>query len=327
MKLKYIKVITLCTFSILFLILFASNKCLAASDTDYVDINSKSSFIAVDKVLTIKFNNSLNNKTINNSNILVLDEDNKAVNINVNIGVDNKSIIVSSVDNYEYGKSYTLIITKGVQSSTGKSLSKPVRMKFTTVNENKRVSPITITIDAGHGGYDSGAVGPTGVLEKNITLPIALKVGEILSKSGINVVYTRMSDNVVWPSNEGADLQKRCDISDNANADYFVAIHANSADEPRVNGLETYYFEGSSKGEKLAKSVQQELLQTTGLRDRGVKTEGFYVLKNTNAVAILTEVGFISNPEQEKVLNTPEYQNKYAEAIATGILKYLGIKS
>ncbi|KZL92925.1 N-acetylmuramoyl-L-alanine amidase [Clostridium magnum] len=324
---KSIKGIALFAFSILFLILSVSSKCLAASDTDYVNTNSKISPVAINKILTVKFNNSLNSNTINNNNVLVQDENNNAININVSIGDDNKSIIVSPTDNYEYGKNYTLIVTKGVQSSTGKNLSKPVRMKFTTVSQIKRQAPITVTIDAGHGGYDSGAVGPTGVLEKNITLPIALKVGEILSKNGINVIYTRTSDDVVWPSEERADLQKRCDISDKANADYFVAIHVNSADVPSVNGLETYYFEGSLKGEKLAKSVEQQLVQATGVADRGVKTDGFYVLKNTNAVAILTEIGFISNPDQEKVLNTPEYQNKYAEAIATGILKYLGMKS
>lgn len=324
---KDLKVIILCVFSTLFIILFVSNKCLAASDSNYIDIKPKSNFIAVNKALTIKFNSSLKKSTINNSNVLVLDESNKSVSIKVTMGSDNKSIIVLPTNNYQYGKSYTLIIKKGVQSSKGKSLSKPVRMKFTTVNENKKNSSITITIDAGHGGYDSGAVGTTGVLEKNITLPIAMKVGQILSKSGINVIYTRVSDNVVWPSDERADLQKRCDISNKANADYFVAIHANSADETSVNGLETYYFEGSSKGERLAKLVEQELVKVTGLKDRGVKTEGFYVLKNTNAAAILTEVGFISNSQQEKVLNSPEYQKKYAEAIATGILKYLGIKN
>lgn len=323
---KHIKAIILCIFSIMFLTIFVSNKCLAASNSDYVDIKPKSDLVAVDKVLSVKFNNSLNRNTINNNNVLVLDESNKNVNINVKVGVDNKSIIVSAVNNYEHGRNYTLIIKKGVQSSKGKSLSKSIRMRFTTESKNKITSPITITIDAGHGGYDSGAVGPTGVLEKNITLPIALKVGEILSKNGINVIYTRASDNVVWPSNEGEDLKKRSDISDKANADYFIAIHANSADDSSVNGLETFYFQGSSKGEKLAQSVEKELVQVSGLKDRGIKTEGYYVLKNTNAVAILTEVGFISNPGQEKVLNTPEYQNKYAEAIAKGILKYLGIK-
>lgn len=327
MNLKSIKGTILFGFSILFLILFVSTKCLAASSSDYIDIAPKSDLIAIDKILTVKFNNDLKKRTVNNSTVLVQDENNRPVNVKVNIGNDNKSILVSPTDNYEYGKSYTLIVTKGVQSSTGKNLSKPVRMKFTTVSENKGESPITITIDAGHGGYDSGAVGPTGVLEKNITLPIALKVGEILSKKGMNVVYTRTSDKVVWPSDVGADLQKRSDISDKANADYFVSIHANSVDVPSVNGLETYYFQGSLKGEKLAKSVEQELVKITGLKDRGVKTGDLYVLKNTNAVAILTEIGFISNPEQEKILNTPEYQNKYAEAIATGILKYLGIES
>ncbi|OAA90588.1 Ig-like domain-containing protein [Clostridium ljungdahlii] len=139
---KSIKGITLFTLSILFLILSVSSKCLAASDTDYVDINSKISPVSINKVLTVKFNNSLNSNTINNNNVLVQDENNNAINVNVNIGDDNKSIIVSPTDNYEYGKSYTLIVTKGVQSSTGKNLLKPVRMKFITVSENIGESPI-----------------------------------------------------------------------------------------------------------------------------------------------------------------------------------------
>ncbi|NMM64764.1 N-acetylmuramoyl-L-alanine amidase [Clostridium sp. P21] len=182
-------------------------------------------------------------------------------------------------------------------------------------------SPIKVALDPGHGGYDSGAVGPTGVLEKDVNLAITLKVGKILQDNGIDVVYTRTSDNVSWPSDVGQDLQKRSDIANNEGVQYFVCVHANSADAPSANGTETYYMEGSTVGEKLAKSIQQELANALGLQDRGIKTAGYYVLKNTNAPAVLTEVAFISNPNEEKLLNSDSFQNKAAKAIATGILK------
>lgn len=187
-------------------------------------------------------------------------------------------------------------------------------------------SSIKICIDPGHGGYDSGAVGPTGVYEKNVNLAIALKLGQILQKNGIDVVYTRTSDNVSWPSDEVEDLQARCDIANNANVNYFIAIHANSNDISSANGTETYYFDGSAEGQKLAQYIQQGLVNANGLQDRGTKTAEFYVLKNTNAPAVLTEVAFISNPKEESLLNNSDFQQKCAQGIANGILKYLADK-
>jgi N-acetylmuramoyl-L-alanine amidase CwlD len=189
-----------------------------------------------------------------------------------------------------------------------------------TVTVTKKAS-IKIAIDPGHGGYDAGAVGPTGILEKNVNLAIALKVGKILQQNGIDVVYTRTSDNVSWPSDVVKDLQTRCDIANNANVNYFVCIHANSYTDPTVNGTETYYLSGSTEGQKLAQSIQQELVKANGLQDRGIKTANYYVLKNTNVPAILTEVAFISNPSEESLLNSNDFQEKSAEGIANGILK------
>ncbi|MFL0195419.1 cell wall-binding repeat-containing protein [Clostridium sp. WILCCON 0269] len=182
-------------------------------------------------------------------------------------------------------------------------------------------SSIIICIDPGHGGYDSGAVGPTGTLEKNVTLAVALKVGKILESNNVQVIYTRTSDNVPWPSDVAEDLQMRCDISNNSGANYFVCIHANSADDPTVGGTETYYFDGSTAGEKLAQSIQEELVKTTGLQDRGIKTADYYVLKNTNSPAILTELAFISNPKEEALLASDNFQNECAQAIAAGIME------
>lgn len=190
-----------------------------------------------------------------------------------------------------------------------------------TVPSSTTSSSIKVCIDPGHGGYDSGAVGPTGALEKNVTLAVALKVGKILEQNGIEVVYTRTSDNVPWPSDVVQDLQMRCDISNNAEAQYFVCIHANSADDPTARGTETYYCDGSSEGQKLAQAIQQELIKVNGLEDRGIKTANYYVLKNTSAPAILTELAFISNSKEEALLTSDDFQNKCAQAIAVGVLE------
>lgn len=189
------------------------------------------------------------------------------------------------------------------------------------VIQNLITGPIIITIDPGHGGYDSGAVGPNGTYEKNVTLAVSLKVGKILQQNGIGVVYTRTSDSVSWPADVVQDLQARCDISDNAGANYFVSIHTNSADASEARGTETYYYDGSSAGQKLAQAIQTELINSTGFVDRGIKTANFYVLKNTAAPSVLVELGFISNPTEEALLASDSFQNKLAQSIANGIIK------
>jgi N-acetylmuramoyl-L-alanine amidase len=182
-----------------------------------------------------------------------------------------------------------------------------------------------VVLDAGHGGHDSGAIGPKGIQEKTIALAISLKVGNILTKNGVETVYTRESDVISWSTNETKNLQQRCDISTAAKPDYFISIHVNSAEISSASGIETYYKSLDAEGQKLAKAVQVELIKETGAKDRGIKTAGFYVLKYTNVTSILVETAFISNPEEEQLLTTQEYQNKLAKAISTGILKSLGI--
>ncbi|MBU5300331.1 N-acetylmuramoyl-L-alanine amidase, partial [Clostridium sporogenes] len=177
----------------------------------------------------------------------------------------------------------------------------------------------TVIVDAGHGGYDSGAVGPTGVKEKDITLKVALKLGNILENNGVKVIYTRTSDNVSWPSNESQDLAARVAIANSNNTDLYVSIHANSFNGS-ANGTETYYYSGSAKGKEAAEAVQKELVNAIGLYDRGTKTAGYYVLKNTISPSILVELGFIDNRNEEILLNSDWFQQKCAEAIAKGIL-------
>lgn len=174
-----------------------------------------------------------------------------------------------------------------------------------------------IVIDPGHGGKDPGAVGPSGIKEANVNLQVALKVAEKLRKAGVEVKLTRTGDVFV-------DLQPRCDIANSFNADYFVSIHCNSAGTPEARGTETYCYKLGSKGEVLAKAIQAELIAVTGRADRGVKTANYYVLKRTNMPAVLIELAFLSNPEEERLLASVDYQEKCASAIAKGIDYIIG---
>ena len=175
-----------------------------------------------------------------------------------------------------------------------------------------------VVLDAGHGGKDPGAVGPTKTKEATVVLAITLKIGDILIKNGVETIYTRTSDQT-------QSLYEKAEISTNAKPDYFVSIHANSFTSTTASGIETYSFYGSGAGANLARAVQTELINATGRVDRGIKTAGFYVIANSGATAILVETSFVSNPEEEKLLVTEAYQNKLAVAISTGILKSLGI--
>jgi len=183
---------------------------------------------------------------------------------------------------------------------------------------NVTVKTYKVVIDPGHGGIDPGAIGTMGTQEKAIVLQISFKIGDILVKNGVQVVYTREIDKT-------QSLQEKCDVSNIANPDYFVSIHANSYTTPTVSGIETFYSSGNTEGAKLAQAVQTELIKETGRVNRGVKTAGFYVLNYTNATAILVETSFVSNAEEEKLLVTEAYQDILAKAIATGILKCFGI--
>lgn len=183
-----------------------------------------------------------------------------------------------------------------------------------------------VCIDPGHGGYDPGAVGPTGLKEKDVNLAVALHAGSFLQAAGVSVVYTRTSDRVTWPSDTNADLAARCKIANQAGADLFISIHCNSATNRSARGAETYCLQLGGQGEKLARAVHVELLRATGLVDRGVKTANFYVLRATKMPAALVELAFISNPDEEKLLKQSEFQARAGRAIAEGVAKILGVR-
>lgn len=174
-----------------------------------------------------------------------------------------------------------------------------------------------IFIDAGHGSKDSGAVG-NGLKEKDINLSVALKIGEILKRHNVEVVYSRTTDVFL-------ELSERTNLANKANADIFVSIHCNAAENVNAKGVETFSYPNSSEGAALAKCIQNSILQSkTYTLDRGIKTANFAVLRESNMSSALVELAFITNIEDAKILK--DKQNELALAVSKGILNYLGIK-
>lgn len=181
-----------------------------------------------------------------------------------------------------------------------------------------------VCIDAGHGGNEPGAVGPNGTKEKDVTLQIALLARDALQRCGIEVVMTRNSDI----KSGRLVIAERCKIANDAKVDYLISIHAN-ADGDRSDktgyGTETWAYSKKSAGYPLAQAVQQELVAVNGLADRGVKIKEWAILKGAKAPAILVETAFINNTQEEKLLTDAAFQKLTAEAIAKGIVQYLGM--
>ena len=181
-----------------------------------------------------------------------------------------------------------------------------------------------ITIDPGHGGSDSGAVGPNGYTEKEGAFAISQKVASILNQSGAKVVMTRDSDVDVYGPNASArnELQARVDVGNNANSDIFVSVHCNAFVNPAANGTQTFYYGSSYQGQRLAQSIQEKMIEANGLRDRGISTCNFYVVKHSYMPAVLIETAFITNYDEEALLSDDEWQTTMAKAIAEGINEY-----
>jgi N-acetylmuramoyl-L-alanine amidase len=178
-----------------------------------------------------------------------------------------------------------------------------------------RQGQIVVMIDPGHGGRDPGAVGIGGLQEKELTTWISRRIQQVLEQNGIRALMTRDDDRTV-------ELQTRVDIAERANATIFVSIHANaiSLSRPEVNGLETYYY---SSGLNLARVIHNRVLQSTDLRDRGVRQARFYVIRNTSMPAVLVETGYVTGREDvNRFLNLAARQ-QIADAIAQGIIDYL----
>jgi N-acetylmuramoyl-L-alanine amidase len=216
-----------------------------------------------------------------------------------------------------------------------------------------------IVIDPGHGGHDTGTIGPTGLMEKDLCLDVALRLGRLIERSlpSAEIIYTRQDDRFVG-------LEQRTAIANDAHADLFISIHANSSDDARVSGIETYYlnFNASAqamevaarenataqstvhdlqdlvtkiaRNEKieesrdLAANIQESLATSMQIgkrpeRNRGVRKAPFVVLVGADMPSVLAEISFISNPADEQLLKKPENRQHAADGLYHGIERYL----
>jgi N-acetylmuramoyl-L-alanine amidase len=215
-----------------------------------------------------------------------------------------------------------------------------------------------IVIDAGHGGHDTGTIGPNGLLEKDLVLDVAKRLGRLLeTRLGAEVIYTRQDDTFV-------PLETRTAIANQEQADLFISIHANSSRDADARGVETYYLNFTSSAEALevaarenavseksihelqdlvkkialkekieesrefASDVQESLygglsLRRAGVRNRGVKKAPFIVLIGANMPSILAEISFVSNPTDERKLESAEHRQRIAESLYRGVSKYV----
>ena len=217
-----------------------------------------------------------------------------------------------------------------------------------------------IVIDAGHGGHDTGTIGPHGLLEKDLCLDVALRLGALIQQKlpSAEVIYTRKDDTFI-------PLEDRTAIANEAKADLFISIHANSSHDPDARGIETYYLNFSSspdavevaarenalsqqsmhdlqdiikqiarndkieESKELASDIQDSLTQRLQLvsrdeRNRGVKKAPFVVLIGANMPSILSEISFVSNPSDERLLKKTDQRQRIADGLLRGITSYLG---
>lgn len=215
-----------------------------------------------------------------------------------------------------------------------------------------------IVVDAGHGGHDTGTIGPNGLLEKDLVLDVALKLGKLLEdRLGAEVVYTRDDDTFI-------PLETRTAVANKEQADLFISIHANSSSDQTARGVETYYLNFTSSRDALevaarenavseksihelqdlvkkialkekieesrefASDVQKSLYtglnaKNPGIRNRGVKKAPFIVLIGANMPSILAEISFVSNPGDAKKLKTGDYRQRIADSLYKGVAKYI----
>lgn len=185
-----------------------------------------------------------------------------------------------------------------------------------------------VALDAGHGGADPGKIGINEVLEKDINLAITLKTKELLEKEGVRVVLTRTDDNGLYKETDGnkkrADLNRRCEIIEENQADFVVSIHQNSYGDGAVHGSQMFYYKSSEKGKKLAEILQKVFNESVSSRELKAKENGeYYMLLHVPCPIVIAECGFLSNWEDAEKLRTEAYQDEVAEALTKGILQYI----
>lgn len=171
-------------------------------------------------------------------------------------------------------------------------------------------SPITVVIDAGHGGYDRGGIPGQRVSEKDMTLDVARRLKSVLAASGYRIVMTRDSDVFV-------PLGTRTGIANSQRNAIFVSVHFNSATRRSASGIETYFYNRESLA--LASAIHHYVAGGAPSENRGVRRRGYFVLRRTNMPSVLVECGFLTNPTEAGYAQNASYRQKLAEEIAAGV--------
>jgi N-acetylmuramoyl-L-alanine amidase len=187
-----------------------------------------------------------------------------------------------------------------------------------------------ILIDAGHGGIDGGAVGSTGTIEKNINLSIAKKLKGYLEEQGYAVIMIRETDEGLYlpygtiRNKKNQDLKTRKSFIDEYKVDVFLSIHLNKFAEEKYYGAQVFYLKENRESQKLANIMQKELQTILNRGNKRVEkpSNDYYLFKGNTIPSVIVECGFLSNHEEEALLNNDEYQNKLAWAIFSGLIKY-----
>jgi N-acetylmuramoyl-L-alanine amidase len=298
---------------------------------------------------------------------------------------DNKKVVVAKLERPEIdaGKLDSAVVNEGTPKlATTPSAASDVKTKTSkrkrttqtadpdmreaqpTANGERSLTRVLglkigkIVIDPGHGGHDTGTIGPNGLEEKDLVLDVSRRLGKLLqTRLGAEVIYTRKDDTFI-------PLETRTAIANEEGADLFVSVHANSSHDPDARGVETYYLNFTSspdalevaarenavseksihelqdlvkkialkekidESQEFAGDVQSSLhsglaAKNPGERDRGVKKAPFIVLIGANMPSILAEISFVSNPGDERRLETADYRQKIAESLYRGIAKYV----
>lgn len=231
------------------------------------------------------------------------------------------------------GKPHRLVIDIPIQGAK-KSYTKPAAEKeappqkvSVPADARKILKGKIICIDPGHGGTDVGAIGHKGnkeIYEKDVTLSIALPLRDMLTSAGAKVVMTRSTDKDVYGpwADDDPELQARCDVGNQANADVFVSIHIDSFSNSSVDGTTAYYYPKTAKDLMLAQMLHQSTMNLLSIPDRGVRSGHLYVNVNTKMPSVLMEMGYISNPHRVQMLTSNWGPKSIAKSLFKGLVDY-----
>lgn len=194
---------------------------------------------------------------------------------------------------------------------------------------NLPLSGKVIYLDPGHGGPDGGAVGQN-TLEKDVALNVSLKLRDYLQEQGALVLLTREKDTDLaaedtkgYSRRKSEDLKKRVKLINESEADLYLSIHLNAIPSARWSGAQTFFHGEYKENEEVARFIQDELRRNLENTSRKAKRiNGIYLMERSNKPGALIEVGFLSNPNEEKLLADDRYQEKLAASIYNGVLRY-----